>query len=405
MKGGLSVYQMIIIDDESLVLEYLTKFINSEFPEINVTAIFDVSSNAINYLKTHAVDIVLTDISMPEPTGIDIAEFCHKSMPNTLVIFLSAYKEFEYARSAISFNVHDYILKPLSKQHLIKSLSSAINILGNRSSLSGITGFASDEYILSCQAVFSDLVCDCITDELELKDKLSSIGLPPSMMKNQGVTINLYIANLNDYLNNIWKHGKTSLFDTLLRLICKETNRVFFAPIWYTQNKIEIIGISKKSDISYEQILADFEVQIKNELTAVLKLDSKVSITKKFTSAKSLISADKNTDLDADLIKKFYEYIEKNYKNHISLEDVAKHFNFSRVYFSAYYKKCTGENFSTTLSKVRISKAKELLQNPNVKISVVMREVGYNHSTHFHKTFKNIVGCSPSEYQKLFGNQ
>ena len=79
---------------------------------------------------------------------------------------------------------------------------------------------------------------------------------------------------------------------------------------------------------------------------------------------------------------------------------MARHFNFSRVYFSVYYKKCIGESFSTTLSKVRINKAKELLLMPNAKISSVMHQVGYNHSTHFHKTFKNLVGCSPAEYQK-----
>lgn len=394
------MYRIVIIDDESLALDYLTEFINNEIPDAHVVAAFDISSDALNYLKTNSVDIILTDISMPKPSGIDIAKFCHESKPDTLVILLSAYQEFEYAHSAITFKVYDYILKPVSKKTLIKSLSSAIDVLQKRNSNTKFEGFANDSDILLCQEIFSDLICCHIKSVSDLEEKFVLLGLPASMAENPMVTLNLYIKDLPQYLKNVWKHSKTAFFNNILRLICKETDHVFFAPVWYTQNKVEIIGISKKSDISYEQMLADFEIQIENELTEILKLNSELSITKKFTSAKSLISVNQTSTIDTDLTKKFYEYIEQNYKNNISLEDAAKHFNFSRVYFSAYYKKCTGENFSTTLSNVKINKAKELLQNSNAKISSVMREVGYNHSSHFYKTFKNIVGCSPAEYQK-----
>lgn len=400
VKGVHFVYQMIIIDDEPLVLEYLTEFINNEFPEIQVAANFDVSSKAVSYLKGNSVDIVLTDISMPEPTGIDIAELCHESFPQTVVIFLSAYKEFEYAHSAITFNVHDYILKPLSKNHLIKSLSSAIELLNKRNNEPKLSGFASNEYLLACQAVFSDLMCSSIRSEAELNEKFLSINLPVFMTDNPAVIFSLQIENMTDYLNNNWKYGKPALFDTLFRLVCTETESVFFAPVWYVQDKIELIGIAKKTNIDYEQIKSEFNLQIVNKVSKTMKLDITPAFIKELPAVKSMLSDNQSIENDKDLAKKFYNYIEQNYKNHISLEDAAKHFNFSRVYFSVYYKKCIGENFSTTLTKIRIEKAKELLKNPHAKVSAVMREVGYNHSTHFHNTFKKIVGCSPAEYQK-----
>lgn len=403
-KVVIFVYKMIIIDDETLVLEYLTEFINNEFPEINVIKSFNISSDAADYLKDNKVDIVLTDIAMPGITGIDIAKMCHFSFPDTVVIFFSAYKEFDYAHSAIAYNVHDYILKPISKTHLIKSLSSVINLLDSRRIEEKTDGFANDEYLLACQTVFCDLICSCINDEDELNIKLSSIGLEPQLSQNAGITINLNINDLKEYLNKTWKYGKTALFDSLLRLVCKETETAFFAPIWYTQNKIEIIGIAKKININHEQILSEFKLEIADKLEKNLKLDIKISITKKFSHLNSFLSENKKPEFDAEITKEFYEYIEKNYKNHITLEDAAKYFNFSRVYFSSYFKKCIGENFSTTLTKIRINKAKELLTNKNTKVSAVMHEVGFNHSTHFYTTFKKIVGCSPAEYQKKFKN-
>ena len=394
------MYKLIIVDDESLVLEYLSNFIKKETSKINVVATFDSGADALDYLKNNPVDIVLTDISMPLPNGLAIAEFCHNSLPDTLVIFLSAYQEFEYAHSAITLNVHDYILKPISKALFLKSLNSAVEILDKRNQATSFSIFASNEHILLCQEIFSDLVCRCISDVSALEEKLTSIGLDASTVENSGITFNLYIKDLTDYLENIWKHGKSALFDTLLRLFCQETDIVFFAPIWYTQNKFEIIGISKKENITKEQIISEFESLIQKELSELLKLNTKISVTQEFTSVASMITDSEDTQVDGDLSKKFLEYIEQNYKNHINLEDMARHFNFSRVYFSVYYKKCIGESFSTTLSKVRINKAKELLLMPNAKISSVMHQVGYNHSTHFHKTFKNLVGCSPAEYQK-----
>lgn len=396
------MYQMIIVDDESLALDYLTEFISNEFPEINVVSTFDVSSDALDYLKAHTVDIVLTDISMPQPTGIDIAEYCHKSLPDTLVIFLSAYQEFEYAHSAIEFKVHDYILKPLSKKSLLKSLTSAIEILKKRNSGLSIDSFASDSYILLCQEIFSDLICSHISSVSDFERKLTLLNLPASIASNKTMSLNLYLKDLSEYLCSTWKHSRTALFDSLLRLICKETENVFYAPIWYTHNKIEIIAIGKKTEISFEEILYDFQEQIQNEILEILKLDLKISITQRFNSMMSIISESQSVEIDDNLAKKFYEYIEQNYRTQITLEDIANHFNFSRVYFSAYYKKCIGENFTTTLKKIRINKAKELLQNPTAKVANVMHEVGYNHSSHFHSAFKNIVGCSPSEYQQRF---
>lgn len=396
------MYQMIIIDDESLTLNFLTEFINNEFPDIKVVATFDISSDALEYLKTHNVDIVLTDISMPKPTGIDIAEYCHRSLPNTLVIFFSAYQEFEYAHSAITFKVHDYVLKPLSKKSLVNTLSSAIAVLKKKNSVLTLDSFASDAYILLCQEVFSDLICSHITSISDIEEKLDSLGLSSSILENKTIVVNLYLKDLTQYLDNIWKHSRTALFDSLLRLICKETDSVFYAPIWYTHNKIEIIAIGKNTEITFEQILYDFQIQIQNEIFEFLKLNLKISITKQFDSILSMVSESKSVKTDNNLAKRIYEYIEQNYNTQVTLEDMARHFNFSRVYFSAYYKKCIGENFSTTLKKIRINKAKELLQNPTAKVVNVMHEVGYKNSSHFHSAFKNIVGCSPSEYQQRF---
>lgn len=391
------MYHMIIIDDEPLVLNYLSDFINNEIPEITVDATFEISANALDYIKTNDVDIILTDISMPEPTGIDIARICHEKIPDTIVIFISGYREFEYAHSAMTYNVQDYILKPISKQTLCSSLSNAINLLDSRS---GHSEFKKNDLATSCQEVFSDLICNCISGDAELKERLRSIGLSGDVSDNKCIIFDIYIKDIEKYLREVWRYSKDDLFDALLHFFCKETENTFFAPIWHTAHRFEIIAIGKKSNLDFDGILSDFMANIQYELKELMSIDSVISSQKVFAAVNSMVSDKNISDFDNDLITKARKYIEKNYANPITLEDVAKYVSLSRVYFSSYYKKHTGENFITTLNNIRIKKAMELLKDPNIGIVSVMHATGYNHSTHFHKIFKKIVGCSPAEYQE-----
>jgi AraC-like DNA-binding protein len=64
------------------------------------------------------------------------------------------------------------------------------------------------------------------------------------------------------------------------------------------------------------------------------------------------------------------------------------------------FKKATGLNFTEYLSRVRIEKAKNLLLNPNLRISEIAFEVGFQSLTHFNRVFKKIVGQSPTDYRR-----
>ena len=83
-----------------------------------------------------------------------------------------------------------------------------------------------------------------------------------------------------------------------------------------------------------------------------------------------------------------------------ALGAVAKAANTSTFYFCKMFKKAVGINFTDYLSRVRIEKAKNLLLNPNLRISEIAFEVGFQSLTHFNRVFKKIVGQSPTEYRE-----
>ena len=96
-------------------------------------------------------------------------------------------------------------------------------------------------------------------------------------------------------------------------------------------------------------------------------------------------------------INKAMEYIESNYKEHISLSSISKYVYLSPEYFSRLFKEEVGENFSTYLTIYRMKKAEYLIKNTDMKISQISNEVGYTNSGYFSKTYKKYKGISPDE--------
>ncbi|WP_332696041.1 response regulator transcription factor [Halalkalibacter lacteus] len=93
------------------------------------------------------------------------------------------------------------------------------------------------------------------------------------------------------------------------------------------------------------------------------------------------------------------EYIRKNYQKDIKLQDIADRFFLSREYISRKFKQEFQETITDYVTNIRIKKAKDLLENPYLKIYEVAEAVGYQNDKYFIKVFKKIEGITPSEFR------
>ena len=99
------------------------------------------------------------------------------------------------------------------------------------------------------------------------------------------------------------------------------------------------------------------------------------------------------------VITRAKEFIHEHQTEHLRLGHVAKAVNTSTFYFCKMFKKVTGINFTDYLSRIRIEKSKNLLLNPNLRVSEIAFEVGFQSLTHFNRVFKKILGQSPTDYR------
>ena len=97
-------------------------------------------------------------------------------------------------------------------------------------------------------------------------------------------------------------------------------------------------------------------------------------------------------------LDKAFEYIEKNYKNQFTLSDIATYVGFSKAHFSRTFKEVTEKNFHNYLNEFRIKKVEELLFDNIITITELAYASGFNSIVTFNRIFKQIKGCSPTDY-------
>jgi AraC-like DNA-binding protein len=99
------------------------------------------------------------------------------------------------------------------------------------------------------------------------------------------------------------------------------------------------------------------------------------------------------------LVQKAREYIDKHRTEELSLADVAKAAGASVFHFCKVFHKATGLKFTDYVARVRLEDARGRLLNPNLRISEIAYDVGFQSLTQFNRTFKRVFGQSPSEFR------
>lgn len=103
---------------------------------------------------------------------------------------------------------------------------------------------------------------------------------------------------------------------------------------------------------------------------------------------------------DSAKIDVIFKYINKNFQNHITLDEIADKVSMTVPAFCRYFKKATGKTFTELVNEYRVVHATKLLNESQMSIADVCFECGFNNFSHFNKQFNEITGKSASNYRK-----
>lgn len=114
------------------------------------------------------------------------------------------------------------------------------------------------------------------------------------------------------------------------------------------------------------------------------------------TKSASLVSSSKMSDF---YIREAISFIEQNFQNNITIEDIASVCGINRSYFGKIFHKSVGKSPQEFLINYRMIKATELLKLTSLSIADIGSAVGYENQLHFSRAFKTVYGVSPRTWR------
>jgi AraC-like DNA-binding protein len=144
------------------------------------------------------------------------------------------------------------------------------------------------------------------------------------------------------------------------------------------------------------------DAYLNTKVVSKKKLSSLTNLLNIFANHLSVVSnqiAVREANAESPAMVKAKKFIEDHYTEDLKLSQVAAAVFMSTFYFCKTFKKKIGMNFTEFVSRTRIEKAKNLLLNPNLRVSEIAFEVGFQSLTHFNRIFKHTMGQSPTEYR------
>lgn len=347
------MYSVIIIDDEPIIKKSIGKLIELYLPKFSIVGEAEDGKEGVQLAEKYLPDLVITDIKMPEMDGLEVINKVNQFSPSTDFIFVSGYGEFDYAQHAIRHGAIDYLLKPIKPEVLINTMKK----VRNRKSQDDRRLHQRNEWLKECQHYSKQL----LESIMELnKEKCEQL-----------------FCQFNHHFHEITDmRDRKQLYEDLHASIKEEL-----------ESKVECHELSNQFD---DRCLTSDPKEIPENF--MISLNSLIQHLQRSRNW-----------ADYEKINNAAEYIESRYfQSDLNLQEVAELVKMSPSYFSRVFKREKGISFIQYLTKVRMEKAKDLLNNKLLKVYEVALEVGYNDYPHFSKKFKEVHQISPNAYQKRF---
>lgn len=349
---------------------------------------------ALEYMQSHQPDLILSDIKMPIMDGIQMAIIVKDYYPSVKFIFLSGYKDFEYAQQALKLNAIDYLTKPVMTEHLIEVLRKAESIIRQEQKVTHIMekGYPTIQRHFISQLMYDNFV-QASPDVFQAFDVNLSNGF--------GV---VGFADLKSI-----DHIPPQELMTLLQTGCQQFGNQFYGSFFIPIDTTQIFFIftanntTERTDFQYK--LQNMQSYLNKWFESNLHLYGTFFYGSYFQELNELYlsyqTAQKvRNNQTSDLLSQIRHYIQKEYPNsNLTLHNIADHFNINHCYLTSLYKDKYGINLYDYLIQVRMEKAAELLKTTDLKSYQIADLTGYTNSQYFSLSFKKYYGCTVTEYK------
>ena len=390
------MYKTLFVDDERLIREGISNLIDWERITGQELTLAENAKVALKYLEHEKYEIVISDIYMQDMNGIELAKCIKGKWPDVVVIFLSAYEYFDYARKAIEAGVFKYLLKPVIPEELEDAVNEAISqVKINEETKKRIDH--SQEVLEDYQRelkknLWKDILSGNMRNEDEIFERFEKMNMSKnispiyvvvyktddeSMLYQNQVAIDKVVSScFEGYIDTVF-------MDNYIVILLKKEN---------AKSVLYAFGDLVKEMFHFEVYMGEGKT-VKDLSTLHMSVESaKYNIQKNRANKK---------DEPTQIVLAAVEMIRKEIENvDFNINTIANALYLTPAYFSRVFKRKMGMTCIDFIKNYRINLAKELLQNTDLSIQQISEKTGYATVYYFSQQFKQVTGESPGSFRK-----
>lgn len=343
--------QIIVMNENRLERE-ITKSILSEETEPSEIILASSGEPVIKLLREGNVDLLIADVPKFDLRYCDMMVQARQVAPDTPILVTSTGIRSDIAPHVWRLGLQDYLLKPCRPSWLL----AAARILKKDASAA--------------------------SDDREEQRRKRYLKLLDEQMR--AFSYKKCTEAAKDYLDSLYKdiHNK---------------NVIRFQTLQFAEGLAHLgdsLGAAVQAKLA--SILEQFKLRFGQQ---VQKYDTYLVLKRMIDVIFAVFDEDRCYKVGSE--QRVLNYIDRNVKDGISLEQAAEYANMSSYYFSRFFKKITGVNFITYVTDCKIAVAQEMLEDTDMPVISIAYELSYNEANYLSKVFKRKVGMTPTEYREM----
>lgn len=417
--------KILLVDDEPVFRMYLKQMNVWSEDEFIIAGEAGNGDEALALLERQEIDVVIMDVSMPGKNGVVLSDIMARQYPNTAIIAVSSYDDYDYVRELLRNGAYDYILKSrLSEELLLFTLKNIQKRVLGRSPWEARKELRRQ----ACEWLWGDGMYPFTSDNSRMVAVIVNVRKPEKdmLLKEEGILEGIgkiaeavskepvdvlacvkepdHIVLLNRFYDTVSEAemrrqlecNRVVVQDSVLR-IYNLRMEVFQCPFFFNDaslrsfllHKLEETREPEKEETGlalslgqYKQLLAAAEElnpekaeQLVREIRGVLRADNGYS----------------------EVVNRAIEYQKDHFHQPISLRAIADNIGVSHSYLSRIFHEETELTVTDYLKNIRMEKAKQLV-GEGVPLKDIVSRCGFCSYGYFLRTFKEYTGKTPKEY-------
>ena len=407
------IFQILIVDDEPHVVDTIRGILEQE-PEVDleVHTAFR-GQQALKLCQQYPISLLITDIRMPDMSGLELARQVRQLTPDCNVILLTAYSDFTYAYEGIQLHASDYILKTEDKQiirsRIFKILGTMEQELRHRSWLES----ARESNPISDRLCKKLLMPQRSSQQEEAFTLLGfrETGFPLLLMTAKTpshipIQADILQKSLMRCLSGRITHlCASTISENVCSLVLSLDPKGYaITGTWLMVTMERIQALYTATTQAECAILYSYPIDNLDQLSGKYQIAARYLEAERFDACVKVIS-DVKKESPLVTIHFVKRYVKEHLNQDLSLSQISVVTGYNPTYLSRLFKEQTGETLNRYISRKRMEYIARLMRDPQISMQQIMDAAGFATRSYFNQFVKKETGLTPKQYRMQMGTQ